>query len=483
MLPVDKIREFSVTMGKINIGETLKNVESLMKSDKKSSPQMRAMMELLVVIITLLIAKLGLNSKNSSTPPSKDQNRAKKKADGNGRKPGGQNGHAGSTIKKEQNPDKIEVIKVDRAILPQSEYSFVGYETRQVIDIEISRVVTEYRAEILQDITGREFVAPFPEGVTRPVQYGDSVKAQAVYMSVHQLLPYERVGEYFENQCGISVSAGSLVNFNREAYDRLAPFELLAKSSLQAESLLHSDETGINVNGKNIWLHTASSDKWTLFFPHEKRGGEAMIAMGILANFRGILCHDHWKPYFQFNCLHALCNAHHIRELERAWEHDKQQWAKSMQNLLVEMSHAKDLASGALAENDVVAFVTRYRNILDNADVECPAPEKKTNGKRGRQARSKSRNLLERLRNFETETLRFLHNSIVPFTNNQGERDIRMTKVQQKISGCFRAMDGAKIFCRIRSYLSTCNKQGVGPTEALRSLFDGDLPDFIRLAT
>jgi transposase len=464
---------------KINIAETLKNVESLMKSEKGSSPQMRAMMELLVVIITLLAAKLGLNSKNSSTPPSKDPNRAKKKSNSNGRKPGGQNGHAGSTLEKVPNPDRIEIINVDRSVLPLGDYSLVGYETRQVINIEISKVVTEYRAEILQDIKGRKFVARFPEDITRPVQYGDSVKAQSVYMSVQQLLPYERVGEYFENQCGISVSAGSLVNFNKEAYNLLEPFELLAKSSLQVEPILHSDETGINVNGKNIWLHTASSDKWTLFLPHGKRGGEAMIAMGILENFKGILCHDHWKPYFQFKCLHALCNAHHIRELERAWEHDKQQWAKNMQNLLIEMSHAKDAASGTLAENAVAAFVTRYRQILEDADDECPAPEKKTDGKRGRQARSKSRNLLERLRNFETEMLRFLHNPIVPFTNNQGERDIRMTKVQQKISGCFRAMEGAKIFCRIRSYLSTCNKQGVGPTEALRRLFAGDLPDFI----
>jgi transposase len=232
-----------------------------MLQDKESSPQVRAMMELLVVIITLLAAKLGLNSNNSSTPPSKDPNRAKKKANGNGRKPGGQNGHPASTLEKEKNPDRIEIINVDRATLPSGDFSFVGYETRQVIDIEISRVVTEYRAEILQGINGREFVAPFPKDVTRPIQYGDSVKAQAVYMSVHQLLPYERVAEYFENQCGISVSTGSLVNFNKEAHDLLAPFELIAKSSLQAEPLLHADETGINVNGKNMWLHTASSDK------------------------------------------------------------------------------------------------------------------------------------------------------------------------------------------------------------------------------
>ena len=469
-----------MTVGKINISKTLESVAALMKSDKKSSPQMKAMMELLVVIINLLVAKLGLNSKNSSLPPSKDPNRERNKLTGETKRPGGQNGHAGTTLEKEKNPDRIEPIAVDRSTLPQGEYQSVGYEARQVINIEISKVVTEYRAEIVQDKHGRKFVAEFPEAVTRPVQYGDSVKVQAVYMSIEQLLPYERVGEYFKNQCNIPVSTGSLVTFNKEAYEALELFEDLAKAKLKSQLLLHADETGINVNGKNIWLHTASSDRWTLFFPHEKRGGEAMRAMGILPSFQGILCHDHWKPYFQFNCLHALCNAHHIRELERAWAHDKQEWAKKMQDLLIEMSKAKNAAQeGRIADTDAAVFVARYRSILELGDVECPAPEKKKNGTRGKTAKSKSRNLLERLRDFESATLMFLHNPIVPFTNNQGERDIRMTKVQQKISGCFRSMDGAKTFCRVRSYLSTCDKHGLQPTEALKMLFSGKLPDFI----
>ncbi len=205
-----------------------------------------------------------------------------------------------------------------------------------------------------------------------------------------------------------------------------------------------------------------------------------MIAMGILKHFDGTLCHDHWKPYFQFDCVHSLCNAHHLRELERAWEHDGQKWSKNLMMLLLEINKAVENADGCLSDKAAKKFRSRYRNILTRADRECPAPTARTGPKKpGRIARSKSRNLLERLRNYETETLRFMTDKCVPFTNNQGENDIRMTKVQQKISGCFRSFEGAKIFCRVRSYLSTCRKHNVTPTEALRLLFSGRLPDFI----
>lgn len=473
----------TVTIGKINIESALKNVETLLREDKTASPQMRAMMELLVVVIGLLLGKLGLNSNNSSTPPSKDPNRnrgSKQKAKGEKRKPGGQPGHEGSTIKKEEKPDNIETIEIDRRTIPSGQYTAVGFEIRQVIEIEISKKVTEFRAEILEDAKGNQFVAQFPDGVTRPVQYGNSIKAQAVYMSQQQLVPYERVRDYFADQCGIPISAGSLFNFNQEAFGLLETFEAIVVRQLIAQGLLHADETGINVNGKLLWLHTVSNGKWTLFFPHATRGGKAMKAMGILEHFQGILCHDHWKPYFQLTCLHALCNAHHLRELEWAWEHDGQKWAKKMQELLLEINEATEKARGRLASKAAKAFVARYRNVLTRGDRECPPPDAKDHaGKRGRVPRSKSRNLLERLREFEVETLRFMTNKIVPFTNNQGERDIRMTKVQQKISGCFRSFEGAQIFCRVRSYLSTCGKNGLAPTEALQTLFSGCLPEFL----
>jgi len=214
--------------------------------------------------------------------------------------------------------------------------------------------------------------------------------------------------------------------------------------------------------------------------PHDKRGAEAIEAMGIIPGFKGVLCHDHWKPYFRYECDHALCNAHHLRELERAWEQDNQKWAKELQALLIEINKATDNSKGQITQTEQKKYRNRYRAIIKKAQIECPPPdESKREGKRGRLKRSKSRNLLERLQNFEKETLLFMEKEEVPFTNNRGENDIRMTKVQQKISGCFRSTKGAEIFCRIRSYISTCKKNNLGASEALRVLFNGTLPDFI----
>jgi len=204
-----------------------------------------------------------------------------------------------------------------------------------------------------------------------------------------------------------------------------------------------------------------------------------MDEMGILPKFQGTICHDHWKPYFHYGGLHALCNAHHLRELERAVEQDNQQWAAQMIVLLKEMNKATHEAGGRLEAAESEHFRKCYRDLLREAEVECPAPDEKVKKKKGKTARSKARNLLERLRDYENETLRFMVDYNVPFSNNQAENDLRMTKVQQKISGCFRSMEGAKIFCRIRSYLSTCRKQGVTASEALRLLFQGKWPDFM----
>jgi len=240
----------------------------------------------------------------------------------------------------------------------------------------------------------------------------------------------------------------------------------------------HADETGINVNGKLLWLHSLSNQTWSLFLPHTKRGCEAMEAMGVLKHFKGTLVHDHWKPYFSYKCLHALCNAHHLRELERAWEQDGQKWALTMKKLLLKIKDLVEQSGGSLNKDLQKKFLKRYRSVLEQGKSECPQGTKK-DGVRGRIKNSKARNLLDRLQKFETETLRFMTDEKIPFTNNAGENDIRMTKVQQKISGCFRSMDGAHRFCRIRSYVLTCQKNGIESTVALDMLFRGELPSFI----
>ncbi len=439
----------------------------------------RSLIELLMLIVTLLLNRLGLNSRNSSKPPSTDPNREKSARKKGEKKPGGQLGHKGTTLTKVDQPDIIEELSVDKKSLPKGKYKNVGYESRQVFDIQITRVITEYRAEILEDETGGRFVAEFPVGVTQPAQYGSGVKAHAVYMSQFQLLPYDRITDYFSEQVDLPLSAGTLFNFNQRAYELLESFEEMAKKKLTESTVAHADETGINIDGKRRWLHCFSSEYWTMLFPHEKRGSEAFDALDILPHFTGILCHDHWKAYYKYPCQHALCNAHHLRELTCASEQYGQQWAKTMQDLLEEINVKAHEAGGVLDPQTQAAYRIQYRKIINEGETECPPPEENPNKKkRGRPKRTKPRNLLERLRDYEDDALRFMTAPEVPFTNNQGEQDLRMTKVQQKISGCFRSMDGAKIFCRIRSYLSTCRKHAISATTALDLLFQGKLPDF-----
>lgn len=271
---------------------------------------------------------------------------------------------------------------------------------------------------------------------------------------------------------------------NKEAYLLLERFDEKAKSELLAEKVLNADETGINVNKKTLWLHSVSSELWSYFYPHEKRGSDAMDEMGILPHFTGTLIHDHWKPYFTYSCSHGLCNAHHIRELTYAHEEDKQTWAYSMKLLLLEINDAVNAAEMKVLSYDQCAeYKNKYRDIIKAGELESPLPPPPLipiqPKRRGRVKKSKSRNLLERLRNFESDVLRFMEDPLVPFTNNNGENDLRMTKVQQKISGCFRSMEGARIFCRIRSYLLTCQKHNVTMTEALELLFQGKMPAFM----
>lgn len=460
---------------------TVKKVQQLLAEETHLSPALRSTLEVLILVVQLLVNRLSLNSRNSSQPPSTDRFSVRKKTANDGtKKPGGQPGRIGTTLKKIDDPDEIESLPVDRSSLPPGEYQDVGYECRQVFDIDIRRLVTEYRAQILQDQNGQRFTAPFPAHVTKAVQYGNGVKAQAVYLSQYQLIPYQRVQEQFQDQLRLPISVGSIYTFNQQAYLALEQFEQKLIVNLLNSRVLHADETGINIDGKTHWLHCLASPQGTLYYAHAKRGMDALKARAVLPRFTGILIHDHWKPYFQLSCLHALCNAHHLRELTHAYEQENQVWAKQMIDLLQAMLHAVNSHNSRLPSALASDYKAQYRAVLKAAEIECPPPDpQKIPGQRGRPKRSKPRNLLERLLQYETETLRFLTDPDVPFTNNPGENDIRMTKLHQKISGCFRSQEGADIFCRVRSYLSTCRKNNVSATQALNLLFEGKLPDFM----
>ena len=216
----------------IDVETTIKNTRELLENDPDVSSSLKSAIEVLLLLVTVLINQLGLHSQNSSKPPSSDPNRKKEKKPAGTRKPGGQEGHVGTTLQKFDNPDHIEEISLDRRTLPKGKYKDVGYESRQVVDIEISRIVTEYRAQILEDINGNRYTAPFPEGINRPVQYGIDVKVHSVYMSQYQLVPYKRIEEDFQDQVGIPISAGTVFNFNYDAYHKLEAFEAIVKSKL-----------------------------------------------------------------------------------------------------------------------------------------------------------------------------------------------------------------------------------------------------------
>lgn len=467
-----------MTQSAADINQATQEVERLMSEADDLPPALKAAINMLIVIVKLLASQMGLNSTNSSQPPASDPNRHKTPRKTSSRNPGGQAGRKGKTLTLFDNPDQVQALTIDRRTLPKGDYKDGGFERRQVVDIDIQRVVTEYQAQVLIDSNNRRFVAEFPSHITQSIQYGPQIKAHAVYLSQYQMLPYQRLEEYFLDQLGIPISAGSIANFNQKAAELIhkSGIDTFIRSQLQRATLLHVDETGINIGGRRQWLHCTSNTQWTYFMPHAKRGTEAMNAMSVLPHFTGVLCHDHWKPYYQYQtCDHSLCNAHHLRELQRVIDHDKHTWACDMQTLLLTLNDEVNEAGGLLSVKQQGYYRKRYRSILKQGDSECPPPDDSTRikGQRGRLKRTKSRCLLERLRHFEHDVLRFMTIDYVPFTNNQGENDIRMAKVQQKISGCFRSMEGAKASCDIRSYISSCRKQGVCATHALLMLFHG----------
>jgi transposase len=356
----------------------------------------------------------------------------------------------------------------------------IKHERRQVFELPVIKVeVTEHWAEIKNcERCGHLTRAEFPEEVRHKVQYGPRLKANAAYLKGYGLLPYERAAELFEDLFGVPLSAGTLVKVDREAGERLQEVNQRIKRHITDSPIVHFDETGMRIEGKLHWLHVAGTEKLTYYQPHAKRGTEATEAIGILPNFRGKAVHDGWSSYFKYFCDHVLCNAHHLRELTFLYEKEAQRWAKRMMEFLLEAKGKRDKCRGQqFSMKTLQGFEQRYRKILAMGMRAHPPPRQEEGGnkKRGRKKKSKSANLLERLQRHQKATLAFLYDFSVPFNNNLGERDIRMMKVQQKISGTFRSFEGALSFCRIRSYISTVKKQGMNVMSALQGVFSDKL--------
>ena len=428
--------------------------------------------------------QLAKNSRNSSKPPSTDgfQKPAPKSLREKSARPsGGQSGHRGNTLTMVEKPDRTEPHRVERceccgrslAACPPD-----GIEKRQVHDLPPLRlIVTEHQAERKRCPCGHLNKAAFPEGVNAPVQYGSGIKALAVYFNNYQFLPYKRTCELLADLFDCGISEGTLANLISECHERLEAPVRQIKAQIAQAPVAQFDESGARVEKKLWWLHAASTATATYYDIHPKRGAEAIKAIGILPNFIGRAIHDFWKPYFGYECDHGLCNAHHLRELIFVHEQHRQAWADAMIDCLLGIKTAVAQArqtTNHLTEDQRRDFEARYQRILDQGYAQNPLSPAPVRKKRGRRKKTKPRNLLERLDEHRQEVLAFMYDFNVPFDNNLAERDIRMMKVQQKISGTFRSEDGAHAFCRIRSYLSTARKNALGAMDAIARVFDGN---------
>jgi transposase len=361
-------------------------------------------------------------------------------------------------------------------------------QRRQVVDLPPIQVeVVEHQVEtVVCHCCGRETSGSFPEGVTQPVQYGPQLKGLSVYLKHVQLIPYERTRTLLCDLLGVQLSPGTLENFVAGAARRLQPVMKRVKEALVNSHVVHFDESGFYIGGLRQWLHSASSRSLTYYAPHSARGQKATNAIGILSRFAGVAHHDHWSAYWQYTqCEHALCNAHLLRELNAMHEQGNQPWASQLKRFLLVAKRVVDAARQRGANRlspPKLAQVERIFDRLTSAALRANPPPAGgwPQGKRGRPKKTKARNLAERLENFRFAILAFVYDFNVPFDNNLAERDIRMLKVQQKISGCFRSTQGANDFCTIRSYISCLRKQQRDIWAGLNSIFSGQLiePDY-----
>jgi transposase len=343
-----------------------------------------------------------------------------------------------------------------------------------VADIQPVKVITvEYRAqEGICEQCGKIHKASFPERVAGTVSYGDNLQALVTYLTVYQLIPLKRATELVEDLFGIKISQGAIVSSGQEAYEKLEVTESLIKEEVKGSEVVHFDESGMRVEGENYWLHSAGTESCTVYGIHEKRGKEAMDEIGILPEFKGTAIHDHWISYYTYdNCAHGECNGHHLRHLKYPHENLGCAWAEEMACLLLRIKRHVDLSKlfGAdhLEQEDIEIYEGMYQKILTNASTDIEKAQKE------------SRRMIKRMTKYEQETLLFMYDFSVPFTNNLAERDIRMPKAKQKISGGFRSKDGANAFARIRGFVSTVKKRGKNVFDGLVAVFRGDAAEFL----
>lgn len=452
-------------------------IEALLEIIEAQAGQIK----LLEARIKELEQRLNKNSSNSSKPPSSDglskPSRTSSLRENGKNKSGGQPGHKGETLKQTEAPDIIK--KHVLTTCPDCQHSLLssplhGMVKRQVFDIPPPKIeVTEHQAEVKYcECCNKTITAAFPAGVLAPVQYGEVIRSWSVYYQYQHFIPEDRLQQLFSDLYEIQLATATLSNYTRIAFDALASFEESVLSEVKTAAVKNLDETGFRVAGKTQWLHVASTKTATYYHVSPKR-------KSLLDGLSGTVIHDHWKSYYNLDGVeHALCNQHHLRELKAITEHDKEPWAQAMSRLLRVALRCRHFHEHHAIPVARIKWLTNIYNkiIRDGLAYHEALPPLPCKGKQGRQPRRAGHNLLLRLFHYNQDVLRFLHDPAVPFTNNDAERDLRMMKCKQKISGGFRSSQGAEQFARIRGFISTVRKQGLSIISSIQSIFSGTIP-------
>ncbi len=460
--------------------------EQLQQRDQRQE-ELEQMVLGLQEMVKTLQERQSKDSHNSHLPPSSDrfsrQKKTRSQRKRSGKKAGGQEGHDGHHLAFSLTPDAVLVRTVEQCDHCQADLRSVSVkktERRQVIDVPPQRLhITEYQAERKTcPHCQRETRASFPERVTAPVQYGPGIVSLAVYLVTHHLVPFKRAAELLSDVLGAQLREGTIQQMCARAAAALRPVEQQIKTALRQSPVIHQDESGLYVEGKRVWMHVTATGSLTQYQVHAKRGHDALDDNRILPGYQGTSVHDGWPAYAEYGCSHALCNVHLLRELVFLEETTGQPWTSAMQRALLAFKRltewAKARGQTVLPQPLQAKVLARYRAVLALGEQANPPPPSPSEPKRrGRLKHSPARNLLNRLTTREEEVLAFVRDFRVPFDNSQAERDIRMVKVQQKISGCFRSWSGAQDFCCIRGYLSTLRKQGTPLLSALQQALTG----------
>lgn len=452
-----------------------------LSNEGKITQETTALFQSMIMLFELLIAvfmekKTRKNNRNSSIPSSQtSKDRTFIGANGKGKK---YNGVLSENTRTVETTQVAEIKDCEFCGEPLKDIPATDHERRTKIDIIFEKVVSHVDAEIkVCPRCNMQNKGRFPEDMAGPLQYGPGIKGYMVNLLVAQMISLKRVQQLMQTMIGQVISEATMLKYVIQLYNALEVWEQFSIKQLLQMPSMHVDETSLRVDRKNHWIHVYATGDITLKFLHPKRGQEAIEEIGIIPRYGGVAIHDCWQSYLSYDhCGHGLCGSHLLRELTFIVDSNGYAWASNMKRLLQEnCAIVAKRESKQLSEQEYKNLQRRYRNILTRGEKELPPIPAKQKGKRGKVAKSDAHNLWERLKDHEAAVLLFAKFPHVPFTNNRAERDLRMSKVKQKVSGCFRKSVYAKSYCRISSYLQTMANKGYNPLVAIQMAFSGQI--------